>query len=121
MLETVAGKNRGNQISALIQAFQSGQVENALQSSINSEGSALEEQARWMNSLEAKTQQFKAQFQEFSNVTLDSQFLKDIVDFGTKALDVLTELIDKAGMLTSLLGVGGGLFASKTGLGKVIS
>lgn len=53
LLEIVAGKQRGNQVAALIQSFQSGQVDKALQASINSEGSAQQEQARWMESLEA--------------------------------------------------------------------
>ncbi len=35
LLETIAGKQRGNQISALIQAFQSGQIEKAYEASVN--------------------------------------------------------------------------------------
>lgn len=54
LLETIAGKQRGNQISALIQAFQSGQIEKAYEASVNSAGSAMQEQERWMESLEAK-------------------------------------------------------------------
>ena len=104
MLETVAGKNRGNQISALIQAFQSGQVENALQASVGSDGSALEEQTKWLDSLEAKVQQFKAQFQELSNTALSSDFLKGIVDAGTLSLELLTKLIDSFGILQTLIG-----------------
>ena len=60
LLETIAGKQRGNQISALIQAFQSGQIEKAYEASVNSAGSAMQEQERWMESLEAKTQQLES-------------------------------------------------------------
>lgn len=104
LTEVLAGKNRGNQISALMQAFQSGQVEKAYTTSINSEGSALKEQERWMNSLEAKVQQFQASFQQLSNTTLNSDFLKAFVDGGTTALNIINELIDNLGTLQILIG-----------------
>ena len=53
LTEVLAGKNRGNQISALIQAFQSGQVQKAYETSLNSKGSAQQEQDRWLQSMEA--------------------------------------------------------------------
>ena len=53
MTELLFGKQRGNQGAALIQAFQSGQIEKAYQSAINSAGSAMAEQNRWAESLEA--------------------------------------------------------------------
>lgn len=53
LLETIAGKQRGNQIAALIQSFQSGQAQKAYVDAINSSGSAMQEQERWMESLEA--------------------------------------------------------------------
>ena len=116
--EILFGKQRGNQGAALIQAFQSGQVQKAYQASLNSEGSAMEEQERWMDSMEAKIQQFKSTFQDFSNTLVSSDFLKGFIDTGTGALSVITSLIDNFGTLNTLIGVAGGAFASKTGLGK---
>lgn len=105
--EILFGKQRSNQGAALIQAFQSGQIQKAYETAINSQGSAQAEQDKWMNSMEAKIQQFKAQFQEFSITTLDSGFLKGIVNTGTGALDILTQIIDKFGLLTTVIaGVG---------------
>lgn len=103
LLENLAGKNRGNQIAALLQAFQSGQVEKAYQASTHSDGSAQKEQERWLNSIEAKTQQFKAQFQDFSNSLVSSNFIKGIVDGGTQLLNILTTLIDKLGTIQTLI------------------
>lgn len=54
LLETMFGKNRGNQGAAIIQAFQSGQVQKAYEATLNAEGSAQKEQDRWLESLEAK-------------------------------------------------------------------
>lgn len=51
--EILFGKQRGNQGAALIQAFQSGQIEKAYKTAMNSAGSAMQEQERWMQSLEA--------------------------------------------------------------------
>lgn len=108
--ELLFGKQRANQGAALIQAFQSGQIQKALEATYNAEGSAIQEQERWMESLEAKVQQFKAAFQSLSNTTLNSDFLKDIVDVGTGAIEVLDSLIDKIGLLGTI-GAGVGIGA----------
>ena len=115
--EILFGKVRSNQGAALIQAFQSGQVEKALNTSLNSQGSAMKEYERWMQSLEAKTNQFKAAYQNLSQTVLSSDFLKGAVDTGTNFLNVLTKIIDKIGILPTLLGAGGALFGL-THIGK---
>ena len=51
LLEIIAGKQRGNSISALLTNM--AQANKALNDSIESGGSAYEEQSRWMESLEA--------------------------------------------------------------------
>ena len=81
LLEVIAGKNRGNQIAALIQAFQSGQVQKAYEASKNSEGSAQQEQERWLHSIEAKQQQFSSKIKKLSIDVLSSDFVKGAVDF----------------------------------------
>lgn len=110
LLETIAGKQRGNQISALIQAFQSGQIEKAYEASINSAGSAMQEQERWMESLEAKTQQLEAAFQSLSSTVFDSDFLKILVDSGITLTNVLDTVIDKIGVIPTLI-TGGSITA----------
>lgn len=104
LLETMFGKNRGNQGTAVIQAFQSGQVQKAYQATLNAKGSAMQEQERWMGSMEAKIQQFKSQFQELSIVTLDSSILKGAIDAGTGLLNILTQIIDVGGGIPAILG-----------------
>lgn len=104
LLEIIAGKQRGNSISALLTNM--AQANNALNDSINSSGSAQEEQERWMESLEAKTQQFKASFQSLSQTILDDNFLKGIVDFGSGAIDVLDEVFQHISPLgTAITGI----------------
>ena len=117
LLETIAGKQRGNQIAALIQSFQSGQAQKAYEDAINSSGSAMQEQERWLESIEAKTQQFEASWESLSNTFLDSGLVKGFVDFGTGALNILEGLIDKVGSLGTI-GLGAGIFAGFKNFGR---
>ena len=131
LTEILFGKQRGNQGAALIQAFQSGQIQNALKATLNAEGSAMEEQSRWLESLEAKTQQFEAAFQSLSNTVVDSDLLKGIVDLGTKGVSslegivkVLNEINSLGGLTDGIFGAIGavsGLLMSKNGIGKSLT
>ena len=94
LYEILFGKMRGNQGAALIKAFQSGQIEKAYKTALDSDGSAIEEQARWMESLGAKTEQFQAAFQELSQELLDSDGLKFLVDTGTTIFETITKIIN---------------------------
>lgn len=114
--ELLFGKVRGNQGIALIQAFQSGQIEAAYEVAKNSAGSAFEEQSRWMSSLEAKTNTFKAAFQELSNTVLDADLLKTFVDWGTGGLEALTWL---TGGLDSFGAKLTGVIALMSGISKL--
>lgn len=80
----------------------------------SSEGSAERELENWNQGIEASLAHFKAQFQEFSTTTLNSDMFKTFVDGGTVALNVITQLVDKIGLLPMLVG---GVM-SYTGKGK---
>lgn len=129
LLETLFGKNRANQGAAVLQAFQSGQVQKAYEATLNASGSAMQEQERWMESMEAKTQQFQAAFQSMSNTVLNSDLLKFFMDFGTGTVDVLDTVIDKFNQISSFFTGGGnssfgsigalsGLLMNKMGIGE---
>lgn len=110
LTEILFGKMRGNQGQALIQAFQSGQIEKAYETAVNSSGSAAAEQAKWMESLQAKIAQFQAAWQELSQTVLSSDFLKGLVDSGTTLLEILNAIVDKVGIFKTLF-IGGGITA----------
>lgn len=79
----------------------------ALETSLGSEGSAMTEHGKWLESLEAKTLQFKAAWEGLSQAFMSDSFLKGAVDAGTGLLSVITQLIDTFGTLPTLLtGVG---------------
>ena len=104
LLEVLAGKQRGNSISALIQAFQSGQVEKAYQASIDSAGSAMQEQERWLESIDAKIQQLTATWQNFSQVVVNGDFVKTLLDTANTLLSVVTQIVDGLGVIPTLIG-----------------
>lgn len=99
LTEILFGKVRANQGVALINAFQSGQVEKAFETAMNAEGSAYKEQAKWLDSIDAKTQQLTASAENLSNVFLNTDMIKGFLDAGIVGLDILTAIVDKAGTL----------------------
>ena len=109
LADIMFGKQHGDQGAALIQAFQSGTVQKALETSLHAEGSAMQEQERWMESLEAKMRQFETAFQALSSTILDSDLAKWFLDLGTDGVNALDCIIDKIGALGTL-GLGAGLF-----------
>lgn len=120
LTELLAGKNRGNVFSSIMDNFDI--AREALSTSLDSEGSAMEEHSKWMESLEAKTQSLKAAWEELSNAFLDSDFLKGLVDTGTNLLSVLTTIIDTVGTLPTLVGaVTAALSFNKVGRDRMFS
>lgn len=99
--ELIAGKRQGNVVSSLMSNFDI--AREALETSMDSEGSAMAEHAKWMESLEAKINQLKAAWQELSQAFMDDGFLKGLVDAGTDILSFLTAIIDKIGTLPTLI------------------
>ena len=117
LLEVIAGKQRGNSIAALIQSFQSGQTQKALEAAQNSAGSAMEEQDRWMQSIEAKQQQLIASAQEFSNTFLSSSLVKGSVDGLNLIVGGLTDVTKLLGTIPTLATIAFGAMGAK-GYGK---
>ena len=71
----------------------------------------------YTDSVSAKMQILQNHLQELASVTIDSEWLKDLIDLGTAAVDVVTKLVDAFGGLEGIAGIVGGLFAQKSGWG----
>ena len=107
--ELIAGKRNGNVVSSLMQNFDI--ARETLNTALNdSEGSAEKELANHQKGIEYSLDKLQAAFQKFSTTTVNSDFLKGIVDTGTGALNLLDSLIDKFGVLATL-GAGAGIVA----------
>lgn len=99
--ELIAGKRQGNIISAVMENFDIAQ--DALNSSLESAGSAMKEYNTYLEGIEAKTNQFKAAFEALSLTVSNSDFLKGIIEFGTGAITVLDGIIEKLGGMGNAL------------------
>ncbi len=98
--ELIAGKRQGNIVSSLMDNFNI--ARNALNSSLNSDGSAMAEHAKWLDSIEAKTNQLKAAFESLSVNTISSDIVGGIVQATTE----LVAFLDKSNLVkTSLAGL----------------
>lgn len=100
--ELIAGKRQGNIVSSLMENFDI--ARKALQTSLDSEGSAMAEHEKWMESLEAKVLQLKAAWEELSQAFMNDSSLKNLVDTGTTFLSILTDIINTFGTLPTLVG-----------------
>ena len=119
LLETIAGKNRANDVAALISNWS--QVEAAMDAATNASGTAAAEQEKWMNSLDGHIQTLKASWQVLSNNVMSSDFLKGLVDTGTSLLSILDNVIGKIGLFPTLIGaITAGLSFKNIGIFKTI-
>ena len=119
VIELIAGKHRANTITSIIQNMKT--AEDVVQVSLNSGGSAMREQEKRMDSINAKLEQMKASMQSFSSSFLDSELVKFLVDLGTNGISGITKSIDTFGTLStvlttisttrSLMGKSGGFFS----------
>ena len=97
LLETIAGKNRANEVAALIQNWD--RVAQATESAENSAGSAMAEQEKYANSLQGRLNSLTSSLQTISNTALDSGFLKGLVSGATEAINILNKVIDTIGTI----------------------
>lgn len=105
LLETIAGKNRANEVAALIQNWD--RVAAATESAENSAGSAMAEQEKYANSLQGRLNSLTSSLQTISNTALDSGFLKGLVSGATEAINILNKVIDTIGIIPTVATVAG--------------
>ena len=118
LLQTLFGEQRSSQGASIIKAFQSGEIENAYKASVNSAGSAYEEQSKWLDTLESKTKQFEAAFQSLSQTMINSDMLKLFVDFGTGAVNAVDSVAKAFGTLPVIMAGAGAVLGAKN-LGRL--
>lgn len=111
-LEILAGKTRASTVAGLLENYET--IGEVIEAAENADGSAIEENARYLESVAGKLSQFQNKAQEFWHTVLDTEVVKDIIDFGTKLLDIAGKFLgfleDIGGLLPSLTGIGGVIF-----------
>src|SRR5574344_2018671 len=78
--DTIAGTNQYKVLAAVMKNFE--HATDATKVALNSAGSAAHENERYMESLEAKVQAVKAEFEDFSNRVLSKELVSGFLDAG---------------------------------------
>ncbi len=112
LVELLAGKNRSNIAASILTNPDT--IREAYEAAQNAEGSAMRENEKYLTSVEAHMTQFRNAVQELITSLVDSGFINNIIDFGTKLVNILTEIIDKIGGVgTALTALGIGIAAKQ--------
>ena len=98
--ELAAGKRQVNVFNALMTNFD--KAISATSSAYNSLNSAQEENTRFMDSVQGRLNNFHSAWQQLATDTIDSEFVKDVIDLGTALLH-LTNNIGGVGVAMGLL------------------
>jgi TP901 family phage tail tape measure protein len=101
IVELVAGKRQGNVVTSMLNNWRD--ATNALQQGLNSAGSAAQENAVFMDSLQGKVQKFRNTVTGFWQDSLNTQALKNLVDLGTGLVNLLTKIVDNFGLMPPIV------------------
>lgn len=82
----------------------------ALETSLNSSGSALAEHAKWSESVKARINSLKASWQDLSITFMDSDGLKVGIDMLSGLVGIIEKLVDKLGFFGTI-GLGSSIFS----------
>lgn len=119
LLETIAGKNRASEVSALLNNWE--QVRSAMQAATDAEGTASAENEKYMQSLQGHLDTLTATWQALSNSFLSSDFLSGALEGLTSFLSGLDAVINKVGVLPTLIGgITAALSVKNVGIFKTI-
>ena len=110
LLEKLAGKRQGNALAAALNNIDT--IKKVYETAeFNSSGSAQKENEKHLDSIKGRVENLKTSFQELSSVTLDSGFVKGLISGFTQVLDIITTVIDKIGVIPTIIsGIGIGAF-----------
>lgn len=115
ILEMVGGKRNSNVVAALLENFSV--AEAALETSANSAGSAMEENEKYLDSVQGKIDLMQASFEALSAKFMSGDLLKFFIEGATGALNLangIAEVVESLGGLkTVLIAVSGIVLAMK--------
>ena len=83
--DIIAGQNQYKVLASVMQNF--GHAADATKAALESAGSAAQENSKYMESLEAKQQALKAEFEDFANRVLSKDLVSGFINAGTAMLN----------------------------------
>lgn len=107
-------KTRASTVSGLIENYQTiGEVIDAAE---NSSGSALEENEKYLESIEGKIASLRNELQSLAYDLIDSGLIKGVIDAGKAFIPIISEIADKFSALSLIIGGLSSYSLSKIGL-----
>lgn len=101
VLEQLFGKRQANIGAAILE--NGDLLEKVYKSAESSAGSAMREQEEYAKSIQYSLDTLKAAYQDFSQTVIESDFVKNLLSTAQSFLEVLTKIIDKFGVLPTIL------------------
>lgn len=125
-LQQQAGTNQTQNLASLLSNYNT--ALNATETALNSVGSAMKENEKYMDGLEAKEAILKAEFEDFSNRVLSDEFVGALIDAGSQLLEFVntdmgaatTRIVGISATITSSIAAIGSLGAKLASLRKII-
>lgn len=117
LIEELAGKNRSNIASAILQ--DPTQLEAVKKSSENSKGSAQKELEKFLDSIDGKMLQLENRASQFWATFIKSDTIKNGISLVTTLIEGVTKLVDTAHTLPALATTITGILSIKDGRGKL--
>lgn len=90
LLELIGGKRNSNAVASLLLNFKTAQE--AMQAAVDSTGSAVIENEKYLDSINGKIAQFNVSVEELSSTLIGSSIMKFFIDLGTAGVTFTTSL-----------------------------
>ena len=120
LIEELAGKNRSNIASAILQ--DPTQLEAVKKSSEEALGSAKNELNSYLDSIDGKMAQLENRAQEFWFKVIDSETIKNGIDLLSTLIKGTTDFVDTVGLLPTILtGIGAALSFKNVGIDTLVA
>lgn len=97
----LAGKNRSNVLAAILQSPEV--LKKAYETSLNAEGAAQKELETYLDSIEGRTNQLKASFQQLSSDVIDSELVKWVISLGDGIVRVTDGFLTLSSVVENIL------------------
>ena len=113
-LEKMAGKTRASTVAGLLENYKT--IDEVIKSAEKADGSAIEENLRYMESIAGKIDKLTNEVQEFWYGLIDSKTVKGFVSACTSILDIIgkiTSSLGEVGTSIAVIGTAFGVYAAK--------
>lgn len=102
LLEEIAGKHQSKTLASILQNAE--KLEEVYETANNAAGSAAREQAAYMDSIEGRANAFRETLKKVWIDSISTDTVKDIVSLGTSVLEVFDVMVQKFGLIPSVIG-----------------